>query len=984
MRQIALVGVLVAAMAASAADRFQVPLARDGQPAATIVTARQPSVAAHFAALELQNHLRRITGATLPLVTDDQPVSGPRLLVGESAATRAAGLSTAGLKYQEYLVHYGRDTVALLGQDAAATVKDGGWPRAAGKFGRALECDGKTTLVSLTDPGFDDERGTLEAWVWMPAATSNRHGTILRLDGSGPWSYHIVQRDMNSSVISYTTYDGQNGHYLGSKPLAEGWHHVVATWDLATARQELFIDGVSVGTTKYVRTTCRRSTLHVGGLPNDSGPVGNPWRGLIDEVRLCHTVRTPQTNAAGGPYAVDQATTVLLHFDEERGQPVNAAGDTALSAALPALFDARGTLDATYDFLERECDVRWYAPTDLGTVTPSSRTLTVSGSARRQAPNMIHRWITPGTLYLPGPPDSPSERDVHLWKLRLRIGGQAFWVCHSFQGYFDHDLKAHPDWFAQGYGASPPQPCYTNPEFIARVVQDARNYFDGKGAPPGATAVGDVYGLVPMDNNSWCKCARCQAELNQAERKNQQFNNGIASDYIFGFVNKVAREVRKTHPNKWIGALAYSDYAYYPSKFKVESNVVIQTCLHTRNWWCPSMEVNDRKVLDDWRRQDPERPLYLWLYYCFPALNAEYGKFNYFPGYFAHTVVKQMSWYRERGIRGIFMEHSSEFSQSYLMDQLEFYVTLKLACDPTLDGDRLIDEFFARYYGAAARPMQQLYEAIEETFSNPRYYPAAIQTSSAHQHQTEALAWESLGTAARVAAWQKLMDQAKAAARTPAEKQRVAVFEQGQWQYVAKGRQRYSEHQQRRAKALPTVSVPKVAAPVAWDTVPAAPGWGDLTGAPTPRRLETKLAHDGQTLYLRLTEWTDPSRLVTGGALWDGDDFEVFTAATRGGDRHQLIIAPDGRHAALAWQGGAQSDWPAGAKVTSDRSAKDRWQVQVALPLKTLIPGGWQPGAKLYLNVYRASPGASNLLGWHPSFAGGFQDTQRLPELVIR
>ena len=41
-----------------------------------------------------------------------------------------------------------------------------------------------------------------------------------------------------------------------------------------------------------------------------------------------------------------------------------------------------------------------------------------------------------------------------------------------------------------------------------------------------------MFGLVPMDNNSWCKCPRCQAELNQAEMSNQQFNNGKASDYI--------------------------------------------------------------------------------------------------------------------------------------------------------------------------------------------------------------------------------------------------------------------------------------------------------------------------------------------------------------------------------------------------------------------------------------------------------------------
>ena len=86
-------------------------------------------------------------------------------------------------------------------------------------------------------------------------------------------------------------------------------------------------------------------------------------------------------------------------------------------------------------------------------------------------------------------------------------------------------------------------------------------------------------------------------------------------------------------------------------------------------------------------------------------------------------------------MQGIFMEHSSECGQSYLMDQLEFYVTLKLADNPGLDGNRLIDEFFARYYGAAARPMKELYELIETTFSDPKSYPAEIQQSPAHRHR---------------------------------------------------------------------------------------------------------------------------------------------------------------------------------------------------------------------------------------------------------
>lgn len=229
-------------------------------------------------------------------------------------------------------------------------------------------------------------------------------------------------------------------------------------------------------------------------------------------------------------------------------------------------------------------------------------------------------------------------------------------------------------------------------------------------------------------------------------------------------MNKVGRQVAKSHAGKWIGALAYSDYAYYPSKIQVEPNVAVQLCLRTRNWWCPSMEANDRKVLRQGRERAPNRPLYLWLYYCFPALNAQSGNFHYFPGYFGRTAAAQMKLFHEARVAGMFIENSSECNESYLMDQVEFYVTLKMADNPELDGRSLVDEFFARYYGAAAEPMKELYLVIEGTFGNPKNYPVEIQRSEAHQHQTKELAWGSLGT-----------------------KERVALFEKGQWEYMLKG-----------------------------------------------------------------------------------------------------------------------------------------------------------------------------------------------------
>ena len=790
-----LTAVLIATVHATAIGaQPDFPLAKNGRPAATIVTAKQPTVVTTCAAAELQYHVWKITGALLPIVTDDVAVTGPRVLIGSSKAIDKLALSNKPQQTQEYAIRFLPNTLVILGKEppvgeAVAALSK----RAVGRFGQSLAFDGQRDQITTPPLDFNDEQGTFEAWVWLPKTTRKNPGTLLRLDGNGPWSYHILQCEASSHRISYASYDGKTVGSITSAELPAGWHHIAATYDATAGKMALYVDGALAGTASYKKTACHDATLNIGGLPTAGSPtIGNPFEGRIDDIRISKTVR--KIERVDSPSRSDAQTILLLNCDEPSGPPQSSS--LALTTArLPDPIGENGTLYGVYDFLERFCDVRWYAPGEIGVVCPKTPTLVVHGVDVQRAPVMKYRWITDTPLHMPGPPNAAPQRDVHLWKLRMRIGGQPYSVSHSFYGYYKRFLKDHPDWFAQGYTGEPPQLCYTNPDVIRQVVQDARDYFDGKQAHPGATSMGDVFGLVPMDNNSWCKCARCQAELNPAEKNNLQFTNGKASNYIFGFVNKVAREVRKTHPQKWIGALSYSDYAYRPTNGPVEPNVVVQMCLHTRNWWCPSMEANDRKVLREWREQDLNRPLYLWLYYNFPGMNAQSGNYHYFPGYFAHTVVSQMKMYHAANIQGMFIEHSSEFGESYLMDQLEFYVTMKLADDPTLDGNRLIDEFFTRYYGSAAAPMKEIYDLIEKTFTDPKGYPLEIQQSPAHHHQTPELAARFLGSKQRMDRLATLMAQARDAAKTPEEQQRVALFETGQWNYMLEG--------QKKAKVLP-------------------------------------------------------------------------------------------------------------------------------------------------------------------------------------
>ena len=609
---------LCAACPVSAAESDGLVLVRDGKPAATIVVARDATKSAQLAAIELQYHIEKITGAELQIVMDDAMVVGPRVLVGESSATRALDLRSDDFQTQEYLIRFlgvvplqGVDTLVLMGRDK-------------------------------------DERGKL--------------------------------------------------------------------------------DYASIGD-------------------------GSKFPKKSDEVGTCYAV---------------------------------------------------------YDFLERHCDVRWYLPDEFGMVYPDKKTLKVRGKDVRRAPAMKYRWIggeymmrmpedlSVDTFGAPFPQQALSGGlDMWLFMLRQRMGGEPFVVHHAWHNYITQLAPEHPDWFALGYGTNPPQPCFSNPEFINRVVQDVRGCFDGKLAtdkklwervePGPGIFKGDYFSIAPNDIGQWCKCEKCQAQMNPSAGKPNQWG-GYASNYIWRFANKVASELRKTHPDKYVSCFFYWDYFNRPD-FEVDPNVAVTVCMLARDsWWEPVWQKRYRDHLDYWGSQKGRR-LTLWLSYCFPHLETTQGKYRRFPGFFAHTVVEQMKLYHQANVRGIYIEPSylpQRLGRQGMMDVVEMYVTWKLADNPDLDGNKLIDEFFARFYGAAAKPMKRLYCEIEDTYMNPANRPPAEKNASAEETD-----WSYLATDERMARWGELMDEAKSLAQTEIEQNRVAAFEGSIWKYMVAGKKAY-------------------------------------------------------------------------------------------------------------------------------------------------------------------------------------------------
>ena len=770
------------------------PIAVDGKPAATIVVSAEPSAEAWFAAGELRNHLRKITGADIPVVTDALAVTGPRLLVGASRATRDLGLSNDDFQPQEYLISFRPDTLVLMGRDAQSPVTErrlavrGKTAYAEGQAGTSLEFGKDLDALVLRSHGMRDEAGTFEAWVWLD---STEPGALFRLDGSNPWSNLMVMSQDNT--IRFSAYGGENAPNgtIVSQPLKpKAWHQVTAVYDGGRGLMRLFVDGVSQGTAPYAAATAAKTAAHVsiGAFVTHRDEIQHGFVGRMDGIKLSSRARSP---SKGPPTTGD--TLLFLDCDDGAENPTDAVAYAMPPP--PGKFTPQATCYAVYDFLERFCGVRWYAPGDDGAVIPQTATLSVEGVDVRRRPDMEFRDAPPSLRDLSWglvARGSFGPQDAELFMRRMRLGGRDFYTMHSFDDYYDRFWKPnpkrpevfesrHPEYFAQGYsaGEKPGQLCYTNPDLIAQVIKDCRAKYDA-----GAEKVD----LVPMDNDRHCRCAACQSLMNPKDNDGF-FSSGRISDLFYSFANKVAGELRKSHPDRFVGVLAYFDYARFPTKVKaIEPNILVGPCLSVRNWWCPPMKANDMAFYKQWVEKAPGRIHCLVVYQCFPA-DATNGKFRFFPGFHAHMLADSMKMFHRDGVRGIHLCGVAEYIDGYL--------TCKMMDFADFDVDRALDEFFRLYYGAAAGPMRQIHDLIERTFSDPANYPPSIldqasypnrKVGEKHFHQTEEMAWKWLGTRERIDRISALMAEAKAAQLNDAERRHLDAFESVAYRHLIEGR----------------------------------------------------------------------------------------------------------------------------------------------------------------------------------------------------
>lgn len=227
--------------------------------------------------------------------------------------------------------------------------------------------------------------------------------------------------------------------------------------------------------------------------------------------------------------------------------------------------DERGSFNAVCDYF-RKLGARWYLPGDLGEVLPEMSSIPLSEIDETVMPDFPLRQFNFRF--------STAGYDTSMWAMRLGIrNDEKLQVAHGMAGMTNHEevFAKHPEWFAL-YGGkrdfkasdSKCQLCYSQEGLLEETVRYARTLLD--------TYPFECVSIMPPDGYT----AICQCEDCKGKDSPERHERGRLSNHVWGFVNRVAKEIAKSHPDRKVLNAAYGVYTLPPDNIeKLEPNVLV-------------------------------------------------------------------------------------------------------------------------------------------------------------------------------------------------------------------------------------------------------------------------------------------------------------------------------------------------------------------------------------------------------------------------
>ena len=421
-----------------------------------------------------------------------------------------------------------------------------------------------------------------------------------------------------------------------------------------------------------------------------------------------------------------------------------------------------GTLYGVYQLLEKHFGVRWFMPGDLGEVVPRSDSLVIGTFEETEVPSFRIRWVESGDWALRQKMNVGVEVGDRPVGVNWRWGFHTHFKLIPPETYYDE----HPEWFALvGTKRRHPKPgrqgqqlCTSNPELIEEMARRIIEMFD---ADPSL----DVLALAPQDGGGFCQCKSCSKQ--DEKRGPETAWHATYSRRLALFNNEVARRVAVRHPDKLIKVGAYAMYLRVPldDGYRPEPNLAVQVC-HTYSCnshpiaseACPGNTKYFRSELAHWAKICDH--LFIYEYY-------NKGAWGGLPYYQVHLIRDDVPYYHGLGAEGFYTQPAGR--RRWPVCGLNHYVAAKLTWDVDLDVDKLLDDFYRKFYGEAAEPMRDYWQTLQRAFSG---YEECL---SPFGRKWTTLVAPDIFTPPTIAALEDAVARAEKAARCDVTRERVGV-----------------------------------------------------------------------------------------------------------------------------------------------------------------------------------------------------------------
>ena len=361
---------------------------------------------------------------------------------------------------------------------------------------------------------------------------------------------------------------------------------------------------------------------------------------------------------------------------------------------------------AVYDFLERECGVRFLWPGKLGTVIPQGKVKTLADGDYAYQPQFAIRLSQ--SFHYPNRFLSTQDRlDRAEWLIHNKIGQE---LRGGFGHAFSHIMpqekyaKDHPEYFslvspANWVGGNKPakptrkttpgcwQLCTSNDE-VRQIIAEKL----------AANPTTNIQSISPNDGGGFCECDKCKAQDYPLQDKFPLTNR------MYDFLADVATRVKKLNPKTKIGLFSYSYFAGVPSrKVQLPDNCYLSLCYIQVEQLTPAMQKElDEKIIGLGKLGAK-------------IVGREYWGTHYYQGMpidHSRLIAHNINLLSKYGAAGIYGEPSNNFA----IRPSDNYLLAKLSWNPALKREDILNDFCRSAFGNAADLMYEYFDSGETEF----------------------------------------------------------------------------------------------------------------------------------------------------------------------------------------------------------------------------------------------------------------------------